>query len=94
MRKDEAKSAELSNEDMQKVFNAVNSLGDLAPKDANVFFNIEIVDDRYFVSLKISADDMKVDCTQSSFDIENLLVLLNTECRSKIEEYRKTLSLA
>lgn len=81
---------ELSNEEQQQITAVVEKIESHSPSDANVFFKLERVDDQLVGTVSIRSMALKVDVESTEMDVESIMQVLNSECKSQIKEWKKT----
>lgn len=80
---------ELDTQEMNKVAEIVNRIEDASPSDALVFFRLDKVQGKYVGSLEVKSYNVDIEVAEEDFDMENLLDILNTQCREKIDDWKK-----
>jgi hypothetical protein len=79
----------LEQKERQKAEKMLRIIEDQTPYDSNIFFKISQVEGKYVGSLSVSSLAMDIDVAEEDFDMENLLDVLNTQCKDRIKEWKK-----
>ena len=83
----------LDYEDRMKLDRAISEIEDICPSDSNIFFVLDKEGNSLTGKFRVRSLSLKIDIANKAFDIDNLLDILNTECREKIVEWRKVRDL-
>ena len=80
---------DLNSEDRQKVSAVMTMIEDTSPSDASVLFRLDKVEDKFVGTVSVRSQCVTIDVAEEDFDMENLLEILNFQCKEQIDQWKK-----